>query len=207
MNSVFLTIIKPRLICHAFVSPPMLFASLALLFLLLHSVRALPTWEGLNPRSDFTANLVPSTTFIEVLGPPDIIRSQSHLTSHAPGEPGNLTAIPTVKLRAPSLFSVSREQLWQYKNWTTIYPVVVKNTTDIDGVPPLQLVLGKQRSGTVIGGRWRWQGSAGGNRGIFYTCPLEGNGAGIFMFLEQSPTPAGCHIITLQSVADRIIRR
>jgi hypothetical protein len=45
--------------------PPMLFAFclLRVLWYLL-SVQALPTWEGLNPRSDFMNTLVPSATFM-----------------------------------------------------------------------------------------------------------------------------------------------
>ncbi|KAJ7682816.1 hypothetical protein DFH06DRAFT_306017 [Mycena polygramma] len=155
-------------------------------------VRALPTWEGLNAHSSFTSSLVPSVTFIEILGPPGVITSQTHLSSHTPGEPGNLTAVPTVQLRAPPLFSVSQDQLWQYRNESTIYPVAVKNTTLVEGVPPLQLVLGKQPGGTVVaGGTWRWRGSmlryelgVAGNSGVFYLCPLKDSTAGIFMFLE-----------------------
>ncbi|KAJ6515909.1 hypothetical protein C8R45DRAFT_1141061 [Mycena sanguinolenta] len=155
------------------------------------SVRALPTWEGLTPRTDFIDSLVPSNTFIEVLGPSDVMKTQSHLTSHIPGEPGNLTALPTLQLRAPSLFSVVENNLWQFKNTTTIYPVVVKNTTLVDGVPPLQLVLGKQKSGAVSGGTWLWRGTMlqyrlglGGNGGVFYNCSLQDGTTGIFMFLE-----------------------
>ncbi|KAJ7095378.1 hypothetical protein B0H15DRAFT_829310 [Mycena belliarum] len=168
---------------------PMLFA-LAVLRILAGAalVLALPTWEGLNSRSDFMATLVPSTTYIEVLGPPAVITTQSHLSSDVPGEPGNLTALPTAQLRGPPLFSVKQNQLWQYRNETTVYPVTILNTTLVDGVPPLQMVLGKQRSGTVTGGAWEWRGTmlrytlgASGNGGIFYTC--EGV-AGIFMFLE-----------------------
>ncbi|KAJ7498929.1 hypothetical protein FB451DRAFT_16768 [Mycena latifolia] len=171
---------------------------------------ALPTWEGLNPRSDFMTSLVPSATYIEVLGPQAVIISRSHLSSHVPGEPGNLTALPTAQLRGPPLFSVSRNQLWQYRNESTIYPVTIVNTTLVDGVPPLQMVLGKQRTGTVSGGTWEWRGTmlrytlgSSGNSGIFYACPAAGV-TGIFMFLEPSPTPSGCHIVTLHSFSDRI---
>ncbi|KAJ7904501.1 hypothetical protein B0H14DRAFT_2491202, partial [Mycena olivaceomarginata] len=160
-------------------------------------VQALPTWEGLNPRNDFMSAIVPSATFIQVLGPMDVIKTQSHLTSNIPGEPGNLTALPTVELRAPPLFSLHKNQLWQYRNWTTIYPVVVKNTTLVDGVPLFQLTLGKQHTGVVSGGTWTWRGTmlqynlgSSGNSGIYYTCPL-GDTTGIFMFLEPSPPPAG----------------
>ncbi|KAJ6539332.1 hypothetical protein B0H19DRAFT_1269659 [Mycena capillaripes] len=174
-------------------------------------VKALPTWEGLNPRSDFMSALVPSATFIQVLGSRGAEGVTSHLSSHVPGEPGNLTAIPTVQLRAPPLFAVSKNQLWQYRNESTIYPVAVKNTTLVDGVPPLQLVVGKQRTDVVSGGTWQWRGSqlryelgSVGNAGVFYLCALEDNTSGIFMFLSPAPTPAGCHIITLHSFAERI---
>ncbi|KAF8195909.1 hypothetical protein K438DRAFT_1968382 [Mycena galopus ATCC 62051] len=155
------------------------------------SVRALPTWEGLNPRNDFIDSLVPSATSIEVMGPQHIIKTQTHLTSHVPGEPGNLTALPTDKIRGPPLFSVFQDELWQYRNWTTIYPVVVKNTTLVDGVPPLQLTLGKQSGGAVTGGTWAWRGTmlqyrlgSSGNGGVFYACTLEDKTTSIFMFLE-----------------------
>ncbi|KAJ7890817.1 hypothetical protein B0H13DRAFT_2340815 [Mycena leptocephala] len=187
------------------------FCLLRVLWYLL-SVQALPTWEGLNPRSDFMNTLVPSATFIEVLGPEGVIKTQSHLSSHIPGEPGNLTALPTLQLRAPPLFAVSQNQLWQYRNESTIYPVAVKNTTLVDGVPPLQLVVGKQRTGTISGGTWKWRGTmlnyelseSARNGGVFYFCPLEDNTTGIFMFLSPAPTPAGCHIVTLHSFAERI---
>ncbi|KAJ7129678.1 hypothetical protein C8R44DRAFT_700656 [Mycena epipterygia] len=170
---------------------------------------ALPTWEGLNSRSDFMDSLVPSSTYIEVLGPPNVIQTRSHLSSNVPGEVGNLTALPTAQLRVPPLFAVSQDQLWQYANETTIHPVAVVNTTVV-GVPPLQMVLGKQRTGLIAGGTWEWRGTmlrfalgSSGNSGMFYTCPST-SVTGIFMFLEPSPTPPGCHIITLHSFASHI---
>ncbi|KAJ7276381.1 hypothetical protein B0H12DRAFT_1227528 [Mycena haematopus] len=168
-----------------------MYIAFCLLYACLLSVQALPTWEGLNPRNDFMNSLMPSNTFIEVLGPPDVIKTPSHLTSHIPGEPGNLTALPTVQLWAPPLFSIFQDQLWQYRNWTTIYPVVVKNTTLVEGVPPLQLVLGKQSSGSVSGGVFSISGTmlqyrlgSSGNGGVFYACSLQDSTTGIFMFLE-----------------------
>ena len=109
------------------------------------------------------------------------------------GEPGNLTFLPTAQLpsRSPSLFAVSRNQLFQYRNESTVYPVAVENTTLVDGVPPLQLVLGKYNNGLVSGGNWHWKGTmlryelgSNGNQGIFYTCPTEGGSSGIFMSLS-----------------------
>ncbi|KAJ6485006.1 hypothetical protein C8R47DRAFT_980592 [Mycena vitilis] len=190
----------------------MLFAVLACLALQWCSgVRALPTWEGLNAHSSFTTSLVPSVTFM----PPELPIANTKKKTDAslrPGEPGNLTAVPAVQRRAPPLFSVSQDQLWQYRNESTIYPVAVKNTTLIEGVPPLQLVVGKQPAATVVaGGSWRWRGSmlrydlgVAGNSGVFYLCPLKDSTTGIFMFLEPSPTPAGCHIVTLHSFSARI---
>ncbi|KAJ7180079.1 hypothetical protein C8R43DRAFT_1117422 [Mycena crocata] len=165
--------------------------TLGLLYCCIIAVAALPTWEGLNPRADFISSLVPAATHIEVLGPAAVIRTRSSLSSHVPGEPGNLTALPTAQLRGPALFSVSQNQLWQYRNESTIYPVTVINTTLADGVPPLQMVLGKQKSGTVPGGTWEWRGTmlryelgASGNGGIFYACRTpQSNNFGIFMFL------------------------
>ncbi|KAJ7700085.1 hypothetical protein B0H17DRAFT_925979, partial [Mycena rosella] len=111
---------------------------------------------------------------------------------------------------SPPLFSVTQNQLWQYRNESTIYPVTIVNTTLVDSVPPFQMVLGKQRAGAVTGGAWEWRGTmlrytlgSSGNAGIFYTCPAA-DVKGIFMFLEPSPTPEGCHIVTLHSFSDRI---
>ncbi|KAJ7228641.1 hypothetical protein GGX14DRAFT_509269 [Mycena pura] len=169
---------------------------------------ALPTWEGLNSRGDFMSSIVPARTYIQVMGPPAIVKDINHLSSITPGEPGNLTFLPTAQLpsRSPSLFAVSRNQLFQYRNESTVYPVAVKNTTLVDGVPPLQLVLGKYNNGLVSGGNWHWKGTmlryelgSNGNQGIFYTCPTEGGSSGIFMSLSPGPTPEGCHIITLHS--------
>jgi len=189
-----------------------MFLVLCLLRLLFYSatVLALPTWDGLNPRSDFTSSLVPSVTYIRVLGPPAVIKSQSHLCSNVPGEPGNLTALPTAQIGRPPLFAVNQNQLWQYLNESTIYPVSVINTTLVDGVPPLQIVLGKQRTGAVAGGTWEWKGTmlrytlgSSGNSGLFYACSTE-SATGIFMFLKPAPPPEGCHIVTLHSFADRV---
>ncbi|KAF7352801.1 hypothetical protein MVEN_01246900 [Mycena venus] len=161
------------------------FALAGLLHILwcLMSVQALPTWEGLNSRSDFMSSLVPSATFIEVLGPQHIMTTKSHLTSHIPGEPGNLTALPAVQLRAPSLFFC-------------IYG-------------PTTLAISVRGSSLAGHGRGEepcsstsWEPVEMG--GLFYTCSLEDNTSGIFMSLEQGPTPAGCHIITLHSFSERI---
>ncbi|KAJ7433838.1 hypothetical protein B0H11DRAFT_2120565 [Mycena galericulata] len=174
------------------------------------TVFALPTWNGLNSRGDFMESLVPFATYIEVLGPEAVIRSPSHLSSHIPGEPGNLMALPDAKLPSPPLFSLSQDQLWQYRNESTIYPVSVINTTLVDSVPPFRMVLGKQSTGAVTGGTWLWRGTmlqfqlgSSGNQGIFYACPTEDT-TGIFMFLTPSPTPPGCHIVTLHSFSERI---
>lgn len=125
------------------------------------------------------------------MGPRGAVGATQHLSSHVPGEPGNLTAIPTVQLRAPPLFAISKNQLWQYKNDSTIYPVAVKNTTLVDGVPPFQLVVGKQRTDVIPGGTWEWRGSqlrytlgSAGNAGMFYLCSLGDGASGIFMFLS-----------------------
>ncbi|KAJ7179142.1 hypothetical protein C8R46DRAFT_1211744 [Mycena filopes] len=174
------------------------------------SVLALPTWEGLNPRSDFMSSLVPTNTHIQVLG--GHLKFQHHLTSHIPGEPGNLTALPMQPRGrgSPPLFSLAQNQLWQYKNESTIYPVLVRNSTHIPGVPPLQMVLGKQPAGTIVrGGTWQWRATmlryelgTSGNSGVFYSCSLDDGTAGIFFFLSPSPTPANCNIVTLHSFVE-----
>ncbi|KAJ7771354.1 hypothetical protein DFH07DRAFT_804057 [Mycena maculata] len=180
------------------------------LFCCCTAVLAVPTWQGLDVRSDFISSLVPHTTYIRVLGPEPVIKGRSHLSSHVPDEPGNLTALHSSRNRSPPLFSLSQDQLWQYKNESTIYPVSVINTTLVEGVPPLQMVLGKQTTNLVTGGTWLWRGTMlrfeygkSGNNGVFYACPTEGT-MGIFMFLTPSATPPGCHIVTLHSFSERV---
>jgi len=173
------------------------------------SILAHPTWQGLDSRGDFMTSLVPANTPIEVIG----TNMRGHLSSHRPGEPGNLTALPIQRrgFSAPSLFSLAQNQLWHFRNETTIYPVSVLNSTHLEGVPPLQLVLGKQPAGTVVrGGIWHWRATmlryelgTSSNNGVFYSCPLGDNNSGIFMFLKPSATPAGCDIITLHSFSGR----
>ncbi|KAJ7283657.1 hypothetical protein C8J57DRAFT_1498684 [Mycena rebaudengoi] len=152
------------------------------------AVGAFPTWQGLNYAASINS-LVSGASYIEAIGPFGAFKSLSHLSSHIPGEPGNLTVLSYAELReGPPLFSLSQNQFWQYKNETTIYPVNVINTTMIAGVPPLQIVIGGKRAGMVTGGKWRWQGTMlhydiGSRRAsqVFYKCET-----GIFMFLEPS---------------------
>lgn len=113
------------------------------------------------------------------------------------GQPGNLT-LDFIR-RAPPLFFINRNQLWQYNNETAIYPVNVMNRTDIPH-SPLQLVTGKKRQG-VTSGMWRWRGAMlyydqgrkdqgqkdqgqRGLTGLYYNCPLDNGSAGVFMYLQ-----------------------
>ncbi|KAF7301669.1 hypothetical protein MIND_00732400 [Mycena indigotica] len=193
----------------AFLHDEMLFQ---LLLLCIATVAALPTWEGLNNRADFMSELVPTTTHIQVFG--GDINSPNHLCSHTPGEPGNVTFEPTYK-QTPALFSISQQQLWQYKNASTIYPVAVVNTTlfGTDDGPFLQLVLGKQprTSSVVSGGSWKWRGTMlnywygpKSNGGVYFSCPTGGSRNGLFTRLGLGPTPEGCQLVTLHSFSTKI---
>ncbi|KAJ7638807.1 hypothetical protein FB45DRAFT_1055041 [Roridomyces roridus] len=176
------------------------------LFLLLSTVvLALPTWDGLHSRMDFVDSLVPLATQIVVKGPDEVVKGLCHLSSPTPGETGNLTILPDARSSRPPFFSLNREDslLWQYTNATTIFPVVVKNTSLVDGVPPFQIVLGKQQSKStdvVSRGIWSWRGTmlrfrlgdeGPENQGLYYACPTgEGDSIGLFMFLTPSLTNA-----------------
>ncbi|KAJ7068268.1 hypothetical protein C8F01DRAFT_1364647 [Mycena amicta] len=177
------------------------------LLLSLATVAALPTWDGLNNRPDFMSILVPTITNIQVIG--TMVNSPSHLCSHIPGEPGNLTFLPSA-VQSPSLFSISQNQLWQYKNESTVYPVAVLNTT-LNDAAFLQLVLGKQSrtSSVVSGGTWKWRGSmlqywlgSSTNGGVFYSCPTGGQTVGLFTSVTPGPTPEGCQLVTMHSFSD-----
>jgi len=166
-------------------------------------VSAIPTWEG--TRQTTISSLVgPSATYIEaiVAGRPSEQYRTRHLSLNYPGQPGNLTVLPNS--RAPPLFYIHRNQLWQFNNETSIYPVNTLNTTSTDSFP-LQLVVGKKRSGDQ-NGLWRWRGTmlyydqgAMGNSGLYYDCSMEGGSRGVFMFLQPSPTPTGCETFTLHT--------
>lgn len=199
-------------------------------------VVAIPTWEGLNGRSSI-GSLVPGAAYIEAMGP---ARGHDYQTRHLSvqilgafprllfrsvtnhillinlGQPGNLTLTPNT--RAPPLFYINRNQLWQYNNETAIYYVNVMNTTKTSHFP-LQLVLGKRKTG-FISGIWQWRGTMlyydqgqKGLTGLYYNCP-----AGLFMYLQpyvahtyvdlwniissslsRGATPAGCELVTLHS--------
>jgi len=81
--------------------------------------------------------------------------------------------------------------------------------------PPLKLVLGTRREG-LTAGKWRWQGTLlfyelpsmfsfrdgrvkGTNQGLFYNCHDKLGARGLYMFLEPTQTPIGCHVVTLHS--------
>ncbi|TFK43537.1 hypothetical protein BDQ12DRAFT_731546 [Crucibulum laeve] len=176
--------------------------AIGLLCLSIASVAAIPTWEGLNGRGSM-GSLVPGASYIEALGPVRDNEVQTkHLTVHVPGSLGNLTVAPNS--REPPLFYIYQNQLWQFTNETTIYPVNVVNVTGTSDFP-LQLVLGTKREG-VSTGSWRWRGAmlyydqgTKGNQGLFYSCITESELPGVFMFLKPSPTPPGCEPLTLHS--------
>ncbi|KAF9462642.1 hypothetical protein BDZ94DRAFT_1194273 [Collybia nuda] len=181
-------------------SVPKLFFTITLNYIL--SAIAVPTWEGLNGRNSI-GSLVPGAAYIEAIGPTREHDYQTrHLSVQIPGQPGNLTLAPNT--RAPPLFYIHRNQLWQYNNETAIYYVNVVNTTETSHFP-LQLVLGRKKVG-ITNGFWQWRGTMlyydqgqKGITGIYYNCPLEDGSAGVFMYLQPGPTPLSCEQVTLHS--------
>jgi len=165
-------------------------------------VVTIPTWQGLNGRYPI-GSLVPGVTYIEALGPVrDSGIQTKYLSVQMPGQSGNLTIAPNI--RAPPLFYINRNQLWQYNNETAIYHVNLVNVTKT-GDFPLQLILGKKKTG-VNDGIWRWQGTmlyydlgSKGNMGLYYNCQLQDGSTGIFMFLQPSRTPPECETLTLHT--------
>ncbi|KAF9009072.1 hypothetical protein BDQ17DRAFT_1349476 [Cyathus striatus] len=164
---------------------------------------AIPTWEGINVRGSI-GSLVPGTSYIEALGPArGNEKSQlRHLSLPVPGNPGNLTVMPNY--RAPGLFYVGQNQLWNFVNETAIFPVNAINVTSTSEFP-LQLIVGTKQAG-ISTGSWRWRGTmlyydqgSRGNQGLFYTCTTDSGLPGVFMFLQPSPTPPGCDTLTLHS--------
>lgn len=114
-----------------------------------------------------------------------------NLTDHL----GNLTAVPTSSGLVPPLFFINRDKLWLFRNESAIFPVnLVNATSHFDaqrhaGQMPLQLVADTRHSG-IDGGTWKWRGTRlqyhhgeRNNAGIYYSCPLEGGGTGIFFFM------------------------
>ncbi|KAJ2931734.1 hypothetical protein H1R20_g5353, partial [Candolleomyces eurysporus] len=160
-------------------------------------------------------------TYIEAMGRADLgeMGFTRHLMGLPQGQPGNVTI--RVDEKSPSFFFVRKNQLYQYVNDTTIYPVNVHNVT-IDRVPPLQLVLGKKPDG-LPGGTWRFSGSMlyydfpGRNddlmrtnnnpeylkyfrsQGLFYTCAFPNGGSGVFMFYYLQDMGVDCFPFTLHS--------
>ncbi|RDB22858.1 hypothetical protein Hypma_010204 [Hypsizygus marmoreus] len=177
-----------------------LFAVFFLWFAIL--VAGVPTWEGLNGGSSI-GSLVPGASYIEALAPvKDNERQTHHLALDSPGHPGKLTILPNTK--APPLFYINRNKLWQFNNETSIFHVNVLNETQSDGYP-LQLVVGKKQTG-LTGGSWRWRGTMlyydhgpAGNSGLYYSCRLADGSYGVFMFLRPSKTPIDCETITFHS--------
>ncbi|KAH7929441.1 hypothetical protein BV22DRAFT_1080897 [Leucogyrophana mollusca] len=171
-------------------------------------VLGIPTWENLNTRQAL-GTLVPGASFLEALGP--VRRAQhaddpKYLSVNAPrGSPGRAVVKQDT---SPPMFYINHDQLWQYQNETYIFPVNVVNST-LTADAPLQVTVGEKQGG-LSGGRWRWRGTMlyydlgkKTNQGLFYTCQDKSGAHGVFMFLDPSPTPKGCEIITIHSFVRR----
>ncbi|KAH7914360.1 hypothetical protein BJ138DRAFT_1144109 [Hygrophoropsis aurantiaca] len=171
-------------------------------------VLSVPTWESFNNRQAL-GTLVPGATFLEALGP--VRRAQpsdqpNYISVHGQrGSPGR--AIVTQE-SSPPLFYINHDQLWQYQNDTYIFPVSVLNST-LTADAPLQVTISEKSEG-LSGGRWRWRGTmlyydlgSKTNQGLFYTCQDKSGAHGVFMFLDPSPTPKGCEIVTIHSFVRR----
>lgn len=121
------------------------------------------------------------------------------------GQAGNLTIKGNTK--NPASYFVRKNQLYQYVNDTTIYPVNVYNVT-LPRTPPLQLRTSRKAEG-LKGGSWRFAGSMlyydfpgrddeymlkensadaqyldqiYRSQGLFYNCAFSDGGQGVFMF-------------------------
>ncbi|KAJ3522342.1 hypothetical protein NMY22_g11932 [Coprinellus aureogranulatus] len=159
-------------------------------------------------------------THIEAMGPKqahEMVYTR-HLMGLPQGQPGNVTT--KINAKNPSVFFLRKNQLYQYVNDTTIYPVNVHNVT-IPRVPPLQLRVEKKLDG-LKGGTWRFAGSMlyydfpgrddeflkenqpeylkyYRSQGLFYNCDLPDGTAGVFMFYYLQDAGVDCHPFTLHS--------
>lgn len=115
--------------------------------------------------------------------------SRSHLNCTI-GSTGNATVR---RSRTPALFYIHNNQLWNYYNASTIYPVHVVNST-LSSQLPLQIVVGDPgRQKVVKGGSWRWQGTmlfyehgSAHNSGVYYSCQDTNGLMGLFTYLTGS---------------------
>ncbi|KIJ70570.1 hypothetical protein HYDPIDRAFT_172360 [Hydnomerulius pinastri MD-312] len=183
----------------------MLLRLFTLLLSVLNVAVSIPTWENLNNR-DAIGSLVPGAGFLEALGPVRRVNPDSHrpnyLSVNAPrGSPGQAIIKQD---SSPPMFFINHDTLWQYHNETYIYPVNVVNST-LTADAPLQLIVSEKQGG-LTGGHWRWRGTMlyfdlgkKTNQGLYYTCQDKTGKFGVFMFLDPSPTPKGCEIITIHS--------
>ncbi|KIY71432.1 hypothetical protein CYLTODRAFT_418825 [Cylindrobasidium torrendii FP15055 ss-10] len=175
---------------------------------------AIPAWAGAPGRTSITS-LIPGATYIEVTAPGSRTRGSeppktSHLALRDPDSVGNLTHVPVSKHNSePPLFFINRDKLWLYRNESYIFPVNVVNATeqlpDKRDQTPMQLVADTKTSG-ISGGQWKWRGTrlqyhqgSFSNYGVFYSCPLDAGGSGIFLTLKVMAKPEGCQVINLQS--------
>ncbi|KAJ7591059.1 hypothetical protein C8J56DRAFT_1047287 [Mycena floridula] len=191
-----------------------MFQRLALLAVFLAAILslswAIPTWEGV---ARAPVGSLAGISYIEALHHQrsSEVFTPKHLNVPVPGSPGNLTISSNSK--APPLFYIYQNRLWQMVNETSIFHVsVVNTTTPFPGTTdiPMQLVLDTKRSG--ITGSWSWRGTMllfdrtgmTSSPGPFYTCTGPTGETGVFLFLKPSPTPAECRITTLHSFTRNI---
>ena len=113
------------------------------------------------------------------------------------------------------MFYIHNNQLWNYHNASTIYPVHVVNATRSADMP-LQLVVGTPRGDVVRGGFWRWQGTmlfyelgTASNGGVYYGCQNTEGLMGLFLFLRGSAPLLCrlCHMELIIRVPGRPLRR
>ncbi|THH19781.1 hypothetical protein EW146_g1454 [Bondarzewia mesenterica] len=166
-------------------------------------VSGMPTWQGFSSRESM-GSLVPGAAAIEAMGLP--WERPYYLSVTAPrGLPGNATI---TYMPEPPLFFVNHDQLFQYTNDSHILNVNVVNTTASNEDPmPYKIVLGNKRAG-LLDTVWRWRGillhfDHGGqtNQGLYYSCLNKAGIWNVYMFLQPTPTPDGCNIVTMSSFA------
>ncbi|EKM59164.1 uncharacterized protein PHACADRAFT_191481 [Phanerochaete carnosa HHB-10118-sp] len=154
------------------------------------TVLAIPSFEGVTSWTDI-GSLVPGMTTLEAIGPSSWDDSGKNPFYFTIDAPHGLTGNATVKKdSAPPLFYIHNNQLWNFHNASTIYPVNTVNATKSSQLP-LQVVVGKPGSDVVKGGSWRWQGTmllyeygSTNNSGVYYSCQDTNGLMGLFLFLR-----------------------
>ncbi|KAF8914592.1 hypothetical protein CPB85DRAFT_519397 [Mucidula mucida] len=175
-----------------------IFVSILLIIVCMYlPVHGMPAWGGAPGRTSI-GSLVPGATHIEAIIPSRTSGkgTTTHLTIPSIDHLGNLTLIPTAKTNySPPLFFINQDHLWLFRNESAIFPVSVVNATtqfedSQQNQAPMQLIIDRKHVG-VSGGSWKWRGTRlhyhhgnHNNAGVFYSCPTENGGTGVYLVLK-----------------------